>query len=163
MESLCLFQLINSEFLGNGLYSSISDLVVVNKPVEALGCGCHIIGHNFAEAFVVGDNEEVDHDDIAELQPVDEIGHAHFAEGIEHDDGGAWVGIDEVLDLLQEDLCVFDLRHWKEDQLDGLGSVIGLQSAIEIVDSEHLHLFSFEVLERNELPEKRFEHFDKLV
>lgn len=115
MKSLRLLELCDSEFLGDGLHSSIGDLMVVDEPVEAFSGGCNVIGHDLAETFIIGNYEEIYHDDVAQLQPVEQVGHAHFAESVEDDDGGARVGIDEVLDLLQEDLGVFYLGHWEED------------------------------------------------
>lgn len=40
---------------------------------------------------------------------------------------------------------------------------VRLQAMVEVIDSEDLHLIHIEVLERDELPQECFEHFDELV
>lgn len=89
--------------------------MVVHEPVEAFSGGCDIIGHDFSKAFIVGDDEQVDHDDVAEFESVDQVRHAHFAESIEDDDGGAWVALDVQVHLLKEDARILHLRHREED------------------------------------------------
>lgn len=154
---MLLGQVGDIELLGEGLYSCVGDFVVVHEPVEAFGGGCDVVGHDFAEALVVGDDEEVDQDDVAESEAVDEVGHAHLAEGVEDDEGGAGVAPQVEVHLLQEDARVFHLRHREEHQLDGVGGGVRLEAAVEVVDAEDLHLGGVEVLEGDELAEEGLE------
>ncbi len=163
MESLGLPKGSNAEFLGNCLNSSIGDFVVVHEPIEAFSCGSNVIGHDFAEAFVISDDKQIDHDDVAKLETIDEIRNAHLTECVEDDDGSAGVRLDEVVHLLQEDPGIFHLGHWEEDQLDRLCSMVRLQTAIQVIDGEDLHLVCAEVLEGDELSEEGLEHLDELI
>lgn len=105
----------DSEILGEALDSIGGNIMVMHKPIETLSIGGDVIGHNLPKALVIGDDEEVDHDDVAEFELVDDVGHAHLAEGVEDDDGGLGVVGHVVLDLAQEDAGVLQLGHWEED------------------------------------------------
>lgn len=132
MQSQCKFA--DSKILGETVHSVVGNIMVVHKPIEALSAGCDIIGHDFPEPLIVGDDKEVDHDDVAEFELVDDVGHAHLAEGVEDDDGGLGVGGHVVLDLAQEDARVLELCHWEEDELDGVVAVVLLQPLSQVVD-----------------------------
>lgn len=87
----------------------------MHKPIEALSIGCDIIGHNLPKPLIIGNHKQIDHDDVAELELVDHVGHAHLAERVEDDDSGLGVGGHVVLDLAQENAGVLELGNWEED------------------------------------------------
>lgn len=55
------------ELFGDNAYSFIGNLMVVYEPVEVLGGDRDIIAHNLSKPTIVGNHEEVDHDDIVEF------------------------------------------------------------------------------------------------
>lgn len=137
--------------------------MVVDEPVEAFSVCGDVVGHDFAETFIVGDDEKVDHDDVAQLETIDEIGNAHLAESIKDDDCAARMRLDVVIHLLEENASVFHFGHWEKDQLDWFLGAIRLEPLVKVVNGEDLHPVDAEIFEGNELSEQRFEHFIELV
>jgi hypothetical protein len=61
----------------------------MDKPIETFSGCCNVICHYFSESFIVGDDEEVDHYDVAQLQAVDQIRDTHLTKSIQDDYGCA--------------------------------------------------------------------------
>ncbi len=135
----------------------------MDEPVETFSACCDVVCHDFAEALIVGDDEQVDHDDVAQFETIDEIGNAHLAESIKDDDGGSRMRFDVVIHLLEENASVLHFCHWEKDQLYWFLGAIRLEPLVKVVDGEDLHLVDAEVFEGDELSEQRFEHFIELV
>lgn len=53
------------EGFGHYVDSFVSDVVVVNEPVKIFSGDRDVVAHDFSEPAIVGDDEEVDHDDVA--------------------------------------------------------------------------------------------------
>ena len=87
----------------------------MDEPVEAFSVCCDVVCHYFAETFVVGDDEQVDHDDVAQFETIDEIGNAHLAECIKDDDCGSRMRFNVVVHLLQENASILHFGHWEKD------------------------------------------------
>jgi hypothetical protein len=75
--------------------------MIVQEPIEALSSRRDIVSHNLAETLVVGYNEEVDHNDIAEFEAIDEVGHADITKSIENNKSGFGIGLQVTMNHRQ--------------------------------------------------------------
>jgi hypothetical protein len=120
----------------------------VNEPLKVVS-DANIVAHYLFESFVIGDHNEVDEDDIAESQFVDDAGDTHLTERVEDDDSAFRVAVHVLLDFLERSPCRLHLCHWKKDQLDWTAAI--LQSLLQIEDRKHLHVGAAEAFERDQL------------
>jgi hypothetical protein len=82
--NLIMIAMEETELLSNQVSTFESKVVIMNKPVEAVTHNFDIVGHNFLKPLIVSNDEEVDHDDIAHLEPIDHLRHVHVAESIQN-------------------------------------------------------------------------------
>jgi hypothetical protein len=80
-----LIPLVQVELFGDNFNTFVGNIVVMYKPIKAIGIGGDVVGHDLFETFIIGNDKEVDHDDVAKFESVDHIGDGHIAEGVQQD------------------------------------------------------------------------------
>lgn len=61
--------------------------MIMNKPIKVLSSRRDIISHYLFKSFIVCDDEQVDHYNIAKLKSIDHIRNIHIAKGIKENEG----------------------------------------------------------------------------
>ena len=115
---LDFISLENAKVLGEGIDCLSGEFFIVDEPVEVISSGRDVVGHGFPEAAVVGDHEEVDHNDIAEVIAVDHLRNSHLAESIQDHKGRVGFGLEVLFELGYDGFALSSLGHREKKNLD---------------------------------------------
>ena len=74
----------NIELFGDNIDALVGDERVVNKPVKVIRSNFNVITHDFPKPFIVGNDKQVYHYHITQLQPVNHLRNVHVTKGIQN-------------------------------------------------------------------------------
>lgn len=91
--------MIKVKVLSDSLDALIRYELIVQKPIKVLSDNFNIIGHDFLESSIIGNNKQIDHDYITHFKTINHLWKGHVTKGIDYYKGCLWVILDECLYL----------------------------------------------------------------